>query len=101
MAAAIALRASGSDRAALILAGSPNAPMIMAQYALPMLPTRRRWRPTGSVPSLERFSKSVMSMKTEPTRNAETTARIGTTRRAMSAAQALHSPPPISMPTFS
>ena len=66
-----------------------------------MLPNAPPIAPAGSVPSFERFSKSVIRMKIEPTMNAVTIARIGTSDRAQELAQAPHSAPPISIPTFS
>ena len=57
--------------------------------------------PTGSVPSFERLSKSVIRMKIEPTMNAVTMARIGITAGRKARPAAVHWTPPISIPTFS
>ena len=56
-----------------------------------MFPIAPPIAPTGSVPSFERLSKSVIRMKIEPTMNAVTIARNGTSDRAQEPAQAPHS----------
>ena len=66
-----------------------------------MVPSAPPIAPTGSVPSFERFSKSVIRMKIEPTMNAVMIARIGTSAGRMASADAAQWTPPISIPTFS
>ena len=99
--AAAMARGVGLASAAAIRAGSPSAPTSIAPYALTDRPSAPPIAPTGSVPSFERFSKSVIRMKIEPTMNAVMIARIGTTRGPDRVADAAQWTPPISIPTFS